>query len=86
MVVARPTAWGNPFRVGDVDHSPTRSSPTGLEQSRSSSRPTVTRPAWAGAAHRGLGGRDLACWCPLDRPCHTDVLLSMANGDRRPGW
>ena len=27
-----------------------------------------------------LAGRDLACWCPLDQPCHADVLLEVANG------
>lgn len=27
-----------------------------------------------------LAGRDLACWCPLNQPCHTDVLLELANG------
>src|SRR5690554_3853785 len=27
-----------------------------------------------------LAGRDLACWCPLDQPCHGDVLLEIANG------
>ena len=26
-----------------------------------------------------LRGRDLACWCPLDKPCHADVLLRLAN-------
>ena len=26
-----------------------------------------------------LRGEDLACWCPLDRPCHADVLLELAN-------
>jgi hypothetical protein len=26
-----------------------------------------------------LRGRDLACWCPLDQPCHADVLLEVAN-------
>jgi Domain of unknown function (DUF4326) len=26
-----------------------------------------------------LGGYDLACWCPLDKPCHADVLLDLAN-------
>ena len=26
-----------------------------------------------------LAGKDLACWCPLDRPCHADVLLQIAN-------
>lgn len=25
-----------------------------------------------------LLGHDLACWCPLDQPCHADVLLELA--------
>lgn len=29
-----------------------------------------------------LAGHDLACWCPLDQPCHADVLLEIANGER----
>jgi hypothetical protein len=29
-----------------------------------------------------LAGRDLACWCPPDAPCHADVLLRVANGPR----
>lgn len=28
---------------------------------------------------RELHGKDLACWCPLDQPCHADVLLEWAN-------
>lgn len=26
-----------------------------------------------------LAGMDLVCWCPLDAPCHADVLLELAN-------
>jgi hypothetical protein len=26
-----------------------------------------------------LKGKDLVCWCPLDQPCHADVLLRLAN-------
>lgn len=26
-----------------------------------------------------LRGNDLACYCPLDQPCHADVLLELAN-------
>lgn len=26
-----------------------------------------------------LRGKQLACWCPLDRPCHADVLCEIAN-------
>ncbi len=28
---------------------------------------------------RELRGRDLACWCRLDKPCHADALLRIAN-------
>ena len=28
---------------------------------------------------RELAGKDLVCWCPLNRPCHADVLLEIAN-------
>lgn len=30
-----------------------------------------------------LRGKNLACWCPLDQPCHADVLLELANADLR---
>lgn len=26
-----------------------------------------------------LRGKNLACYCPLDKPCHADVLLELAN-------
>ena len=26
-----------------------------------------------------LRGKNLACYCPLDQPCHADVLLEIAN-------
>jgi hypothetical protein len=26
-----------------------------------------------------LRGMNLACWCPLNKPCHADVLLELAN-------
>lgn len=29
-----------------------------------------------------LGDRDLCCWCPLDQPCHADVLLEIANQEQ----
>jgi hypothetical protein len=35
----------------------------------------------AAEARAELAGRDLACWCPLDQPCHADVLLELARGD-----
>lgn len=41
-------------------------------------QPYVPEP-WQVRLH--LQGGDLACWCPLDQPCHADVLLELANSD-----
>ena len=32
-------------------------------------------------AQQVLGGKNLACWCPLGHPCHADVLLEVANAN-----
>jgi hypothetical protein len=37
------------------------------------------RPSLAAAARTELASRDLMCWCPLDEPCHADLLLAVAN-------
>lgn len=28
-----------------------------------------------------LRGKNLACWCSIDSPCHADVLLECANAE-----
>lgn len=35
----------------------------------------VANPRWLDP----LRGKDLMCWCPLNQPCHADVLLEIAN-------
>lgn len=76
--VARPTAWGNPFRIGDAADGfgtiETRADAVALYRRRVTSPPP-------GHRYDELRGRDLACWCPLDGPCHADVLLERANED-----
>lgn len=37
------------------------------------------RPEYRYGARAELAGRNLACFCPLDQPCHADVLLEIAN-------
>lgn len=73
--VARPSIWGNPYRIGDpVDGRR-------LVRDRADAvalfRDRFTAPD--GHRYEELRGRDLACWCPLDGPCHADVLLDCAN-------
>jgi len=38
----------------------------------------------AGLSKIELRGKNLACWCALDQPCHADVLLELANQDPHP--
>ncbi|MCL2394822.1 MAG: DUF4326 domain-containing protein [Acidimicrobiaceae bacterium] len=73
VVVARPSRWGNPFRVG-----------TDGDRARCADRYRLALVAGELSftvedVRRELAGADLACWCPLDGPCHADVLLEVAN-------
>lgn len=34
---------------------------------------------WMRANLQTLCGKQLACFCPLDRPCHADVLAELSN-------
>lgn len=71
VIVARPSRWGNPIAVGS-EGVPDRA--TAVKVFRE------TIPYWHVDIRRELRGKDLACWCPLDQPCHADVLLEIANG------
>lgn len=68
-VVARPGRWGNPYRIG-VDGD--RATCVARYAAHMATRTDALDLA-------PLRGRNLACWCPLDGPCHADVLLALAN-------
>jgi hypothetical protein len=76
VTVARPGPWGNPFRIGDV--GPDGRTIASRDEAVALYRQHVHEPP-AGHSYEELRGRDLACWCPLDGPCHADVLLERAN-------
>ena len=87
VIVARPGPFGNPFAIR-------RGNEAGFsrEQAVSAFADWLSGDPWACGADTfeerrqvilsrlgELRGRDLACWCPLDQPCHADVLLCFAN-------
>lgn len=39
-------------------------------------------PEVVNAQLQSIRGKNLACWCALDAPCHADVLLELANVDQ----
>lgn len=83
VVVTRGTKWGNPFVVN----------PTARPGSGAKHMPNVASASEAVATYREylkecpdliaalpeLRGKNLACFCALDQPCHADVLLEFAN-------
>jgi Domain of unknown function (DUF4326) len=76
VVVARPSKWGNPFVV-DAERSRVEAVEL-FERALLRTGGSALRFT-AVDVRRELAGRDLACWCPLDGPCHADVLLRVAN-------
>lgn len=75
VYVGRPSIWGNPFTTAEEFEKWLYAAGTLKYQGK----------LGAGAEYRlkvitKLNGKNLACWCPLDKPCHADVLLRLANG------
>lgn len=69
--VDRSSLWGNPFVITD---KLTAREAVSLFQTWVEEHPEFVRRV---KSH--LVGKNLACWCPLDKPCHADVLLKIAN-------
>jgi len=92
VYVGRPGRWGNPFMIsadqGAIEHYrdyrknvdlwtnwPVADAATAVKAFR------VVRchKRFVADVQANLRGKNLACWCPLDQPCHADVLLELAN-------
>lgn len=81
VVVGRPSRWGNPWII---------LTPGGRSLMVKRFREMLTTDTEAREAfgypsddeiRAELAGKNLACWCRLDQPCHADVLLEIANRD-----
>lgn len=90
VVVARPSKWGNPWKVDDLG-IPDAAEATRRFEAAVAGFISADGSFCAPCAHPDsfigriicnvteLRGRDLCCWCALDQPCHADILLRMAN-------
>jgi len=79
VYVGRPSQWGNRFTVAESG-----SAQKAVDDFRYWIGVDSGAPAHFGATTRAkvraaLRGKNLCCWCPLDQPCHADVLLEIAN-------
>ena len=92
VYVGRGSKWGNPWAVRwdrllqrwvvQADHN--ASSERFVTRPEAVSSAVVHFAAWVwrldeNVIRAELAGKNLACWCPLDQPCHADVLLELAN-------
>jgi hypothetical protein len=85
VIVDRSTRWGNPFIVnpkakpGSYSGGMYIAVPT-LEDAIECFREAVMqREHFVATVKSELRGKNLACWCALNQPCHADVLLEIAN-------
>lgn len=86
--VTRPGRWGNPFVIGiprrtgvkgTYEYEPTPDAATAVRFfCEMLARPGRNFPSDA-EIKTELRGKNLACFCRLDQPCHADVLLELAN-------
>ena len=88
VYVGRPGRWGNPYAAGDESAFIGDRPVFGIEEPLTQAEAVeIFRLALASDnldftvndVRAELMGKDLACWCPLDQPCHADVLLELAN-------
>jgi len=72
VYVGRPSKWGNPYKIG-------KDGLLTVEAVLDAYEKWVRQEIHECDSHflDPLIGKDLACWCPLDKPCHTDVLLKI---------
>jgi hypothetical protein len=96
IVVARPSKWGNPYRVGSTLTTADEHGRIQIVGNLHAVDAVALYRLWVSNWHVGdspigrptplsfdeLRGHDLACWCPLDQPCHADVLLEFANKEQ----
>ncbi|WP_336642808.1 DUF4326 domain-containing protein [Microbacterium sp. MMO-113] len=75
VVVARPSRFGNPYSVETYG----RHAAIGMFRLYALQVLGIER------IRAELRGWNLACWCPLDQPCHADVLLELANASTPEG-
>ena len=90
--VDRTTKWGNPFKVGEtypIHEGYVGGAYLGESAIKTAACSVAAFRSWAMDEMEPLGdlsplrGKNLACWCHLDAPCHADVLLELANAPVR---
>ncbi|MEV7975374.1 DUF4326 domain-containing protein [Streptomyces sp. NPDC086519] len=94
VIVSRPSRFGNPFTIKDAIDAEMGDPHSACAQNYAEWLRVGAEGGWYEETYRVgkqvfdrrrilddlhlLRGKDLACTCPLDKPCHADVLLRLA--------
>jgi len=84
--VDRSTCWGNPYKIGMLGICSNEIAVEKFERLLKRKNLDQSHRYFVFARDRlvtDLAGKNLACWCPIDQPCHADVLLKYANKRRK---
>lgn len=73
VMVSRPSRWGNPFKTNGYEHGKRQ------EVVNRFAEMVFGDDEYKAEIKRWLRGKNLACWCPLNQPCHAEILLKIAN-------
>ena len=82
VYVGRPTKWGNPWGAKGVYWFTPKQLTDVYRRWVTELTPDDCMygpPPTQESIKNELGGKNLACWCPLNQPCHADVLLAEAT-------
>jgi hypothetical protein len=74
VYVGRPTKWGNPYELKDYSRELALHNYRQHLADKLELDPYLLDP---------LKGKNLACWCPLDQPCHADILLKFLKDAKK---
>jgi hypothetical protein len=80
IYVGRGSKWGNPF---PFDHQVYLGKSWALAAYDHWLHTSLKGATLLRVHLHELHGKNLACWCGLDEPCHADVLLELVNSERK---
>ena len=76
VYVGRGSRFGNPYKLGAYG---VHTNQQAVDLFKSA---VCCWDGYVAFAKNELAGKNLACWCNINEPCHADVLLEISNASK----